>query len=241
MLDNLLALHSGIWTANRLYQPRTHSRPSGHAVLDEKLDGGWPESGVVELQLPCFGIGELRLILPAVARGLKESELTVFAAPPGDLNPLALCQAGLDLEKVIVLDTPASSSLWCVEQAMKSGCCRTAVLWGDALSVTQARRLQLAATENDCLLFMLTHQKSVQGLPVSCRLSLTPTDEGIAVNVVKRRGLPVLPFTVPLASVAPAFTLKSRVSGSDIAHLAAASSDPARPDLTPSNVVPLFR
>ncbi|WP_232312971.1 translesion DNA synthesis-associated protein ImuA [Enterovibrio coralii] len=207
MIDNILALHSGIWTANRLYQPQTHFRASGHVLLDEKLEGGWPESGVVELQLPCFGIGELRLILPAIASALDDSELTVFATPPGEVNPVALCQAGLDLEKVVILDTTTNSSLWCVEQALKSGCCRTAVLWGEALSVTQARRLQLAATENDCLLFMITHQQSVQGLPVSCRLSITPVEEGLNIHVVKRRGLPVLPFTLPLPEVCSSFSL----------------------------------
>ncbi|MFS1876495.1 translesion DNA synthesis-associated protein ImuA [Enterovibrio norvegicus] len=201
MLDNLLALHSGLWTANRLYQPQTHCRPSGFALLDEKLEGGWPESGVVELQLACFGVGELRLVLPAIATALKDSELTLFACPPGDVNPVALCQAGIDLDKVVVLASSADASLWCVEQALKSGCCRTAVLWGDALSVTQARRLQLAATENDCLLFMITHKKSVQGLPVSCRLALTPSDSGIAINVVKRRGLPVQPFTLTMPAM----------------------------------------
>lgn len=232
MIDNILALHSGIWTANRLYQPKAHCRPSGHAVLDEKLDGGWPESGVVELQLPCFGIGELRLILPAIASALNDSELTVFTAPPGELNPVALCQAGLDLEKVIILDAAVTSSLWCMEQALKSGCCRAAVLWGNALSVTQARRLQLAASENDCLLFMITHQQSVQGLPVSCRLSLTPAETGLNITVVKRRGLPVQPFLVPLPAVFHTFPLhaKPEAINTDTLQLAEAS-----------NVVPLFR
>ncbi|MDD1783193.1 translesion DNA synthesis-associated protein ImuA [Enterovibrio sp. ZSDZ35] len=229
MIDNILALHSGIWTANRLYQPQTHCRPSGHALLDEKLDGGWPESGVVELQLPCFGIGELRLVLPAIARALEDSELTVFATPPGEINPIALCQAGLNLEKVVILDTSTSSSLWCVEQALKSGCCRSAVLWGEALSVTQARRLQLAAAENDCLLFMITHQQSVQGLPVSCRLAITPVEEGLSIRVVKRRGLPVLPFTLPLPAVCNTFSLMDK-----FLPLPEANS-------LPSNVVPLFR
>lgn len=235
MLDNILALHSGIWTANRLYQPKAHCRPSGHTVLDEKLDGGWPESGVVELQLPCFGIGELRLILPAVVTALKDSELTVFAAPPGELNPIALCQAGLDLEKVIILDASVSSSLWCVEQALKSGCCRSAVLWGEALSVTQARRLQLAATENDCLLFMITHQKSVQGLPVSCRLSAIPDEEGLNVTVIKRRGLPVQPFHVPLAPVFHPFSLAEQAEQHETITLSSLQLADT------SNVVPLFR
>ncbi|WP_394208921.1 translesion DNA synthesis-associated protein ImuA [Enterovibrio calviensis] len=226
MLDNILALHSGIWTANRLYQPNTHCRPSGHAIIDEKLDGGWPESGVVELQLPCFGIGELRLALPAIARGMKDSELILFATPPGELNPLALCQADLDLDKVIILDASLPSTLWCVEQALKSGCCRTAVLWGKSLSVTQARRLQLAAAENDCLLFMFTHQKSTQGLPVSCRLSVTPSADGLTINVVKRRGLPVPPFSLSLPAIYSTYSHHHHRHDSDTACI---------------NVVPLFR
>ncbi|WP_407334272.1 translesion DNA synthesis-associated protein ImuA [Enterovibrio sp. 27052020O] len=194
-------------------------------MIDEKLDGGWPESGVVELQLPCFGIGELRLVLPAIAHALKDTQLVVFASPPGDLNPIALRQAKLDLNKVVILNASLPSTLWCVEQALKSGCCRAAVLWGKSLSVTHARRLQLAATENDCLLFMFTHTKSTQGLPISCRLAVTPSENGLTVNVVKRRGLPVPPFSLTLPAVYSTY----------------ARHNAPHTDSASTNVIPLFR
>ncbi|MDD1795284.1 translesion DNA synthesis-associated protein ImuA [Enterovibrio sp. ZSDZ42] len=231
MLDDILALHSGIWTANRLYQPQTQYLSSGHEIIDEKLEGGWPKSGVVELQLPCFGIGELRLVLPSIASALKHSELVVFAAPPGELNPIALCQADLDLNKVIILHSTLPSTLWCIEQAIKSGCCRTAVLWGKSLSVTQARRLQLAATENDCLLFMFTYQASSQGLPVSCRLAMTPSEEGLNVRVVKRRGLPIPPFHLSLPPIFHVYQRHLLNKGQENIHVLPSSN----------NVVPLFR
>ena len=43
--------------------------PSGYPQLDELLPGGgWPRRGLIELLLQQNGIGEMRLLLPALQR-----------------------------------------------------------------------------------------------------------------------------------------------------------------------------
>ena len=43
--------------------------PSGYTPLDELLPGGgWPHRGLIELLLQQNGIGEMRLLLPALQR-----------------------------------------------------------------------------------------------------------------------------------------------------------------------------
>src|SRR5699024_2131956 len=44
-------------------------QPTGHAALDAVLPaGGWPEAALSEILVPADGVGELRLLWPALAR-----------------------------------------------------------------------------------------------------------------------------------------------------------------------------
>ena len=47
---------------------RTEVLPTGFAALDERLPGGgWPRSGLIEILVSRFGVGELTLLLPVLA------------------------------------------------------------------------------------------------------------------------------------------------------------------------------
>jgi hypothetical protein len=59
------------------------AQPTGFAALDAVLpSGGWPESALTELLLPADGIGELRLLLPTLARLTQARQDIVLVAPP---------------------------------------------------------------------------------------------------------------------------------------------------------------
>jgi len=57
--------------------------PGQVVALDAALpSGGWPESALTEFLLPADGIGELRLLLPTLARLTQAARDIVLIAPP---------------------------------------------------------------------------------------------------------------------------------------------------------------
>jgi protein ImuA len=72
-VENLLQQHSGtLWRAQeqgRMASAATAGLPTGYPVLDRCLPGGgWPRQGLIEILSDQRGIGELRLLMPALAR-----------------------------------------------------------------------------------------------------------------------------------------------------------------------------
>ncbi|MGH8140793.1 MAG: translesion DNA synthesis-associated protein ImuA [Steroidobacteraceae bacterium] len=58
--------HPAIWRGTSAARPEV--LPTGFGALDERLPGkGWPRSGLIEILVSRFGIGELSLLLPALA------------------------------------------------------------------------------------------------------------------------------------------------------------------------------
>ncbi|MBE0549022.1 MAG: hypothetical protein IH627_15505, partial [Rubrivivax sp.] len=61
-------LHPALWRAHQVARPHDVVVPSGHADLDAQLPGGgWPARVLTELLLSHAGVGELRLLAPALA------------------------------------------------------------------------------------------------------------------------------------------------------------------------------
>ena len=218
-----------IWQANSLNQDPNNSVTSGFAELDGKLNGGWPDKGIIELQCSPIGIGEVRLLLPALRQlslskaqgeGLGESReknqtkpqakleesLYIWVAPPGRLNGQVLVEAGLPLANTLVVSgISAKEAFWLSEKSLRSGCCAAVVLWCDELEPNQAKRLQLAAKEGNSLGFVIRPPSKVsQSLPVSVRMVVAPHVQGLQVNISKRLGAnPVSPFTVDMSQYWP--------------------------------------
>ena len=81
-LDGLLAARR-VWRG----QPATHAPadaiPTGWASLDAVLPGGgWPPAALSEILLPVDGVGELRLVWPALARLGDGNAVIAIVAPP---------------------------------------------------------------------------------------------------------------------------------------------------------------
>ncbi len=168
-------------------------QPTGFALLDEKLQGGFPKHGVIELQSPS-GIGELRLLTPHLRRSLAKG-LVVFIHPPGYVCPDHLYAEGIDPDQVLlVYPKSAQEALWTAEQCLKSGACSSVMLWHGELEIHQARRLQVASETGDCLQFIFkqTHasqdDNNVISLPVSLSLKLTAHPVGLNITITKRKG-----------------------------------------------------
>jgi protein ImuA len=178
---------------------RRHS--SGHAGLDRYLSGGWPTSGVIELQPTQFGIGELRLILPLLHHlATQEPEgLQVWIDPPARLTPDALPTPRFS--PFLILRPPhPKDALWAAEQVLRSGHCRYLVLWHTGLNPAQAKRLQVAAHGQNTLAFVISLPKPLhRALALRMRVSLQATAQGVRLEVPKQQqGWPLPPFELDL-------------------------------------------
>lgn len=128
------SLHPALWRAHQLGRQREAALRTGFAELDAQLPGGgWPRQVLTELLLPHPGVGEMRLLAPALAGiagacggegaragdGVAASAVTQAGAsvgvdpgtrrsvmlfdPPAPLCGWALAQLGVDAQQLIVV------------------------------------------------------------------------------------------------------------------------------------------
>lgn len=152
---------------------------------DQELNG-FPETGVVEVQSD-LGIGEMRLLTPMLQATTQERML-VLINPPAMPSAHYFHTQGIPPEKVLILDK-SEHDLWAAEQCLKSGCCACVCLWHSQLEVHQARRLQVAAEQGQALNIHFNLDGHNQAsLPIPLSVSLAPSENGLKVQVNKRRG-----------------------------------------------------
>src|SRR5579875_227689 len=99
--------HPAIWRGRSA--ARTKTLHTGFPALDEGLPGGgWPRSGLIEILPSGFGVGELTLLLPALATVTRrpEARWCAWVAPPLQPFAPALAQCGVALERMFVVNTP---------------------------------------------------------------------------------------------------------------------------------------
>lgn len=189
-LARLLA-RPDIRRANDLAQVLHRSVPTGFAELDAELPGGgWPSGSLTELLPTHEGIGELRLLEPALAALSQHGRRLAWIAPPYLPYAPALAAAGIALPTLIVVhaETP-SDALWAAEQCLRAAACGAVLLWPQRIEHTALRRLQLAASGTDALALLFRPARAAaQPSPAALRLALTPSVDGLAISILKRRG-----------------------------------------------------
>jgi cell division inhibitor SulA/protein ImuA len=172
---------------------------SGYPELDKHLPGGgWPAESLTEILTAHYGIGELRLLMPALARLSTETPQQDFTepgwiawvAPPFQPYPPALQQCGIDLSRMLIVrPRDPSEVLWSAEQALSSGTCVAVLLWPSMLDDQASRRLQLAAEQG--------HSWAIAFRPLAARrqpsaaalrLELHANGQGTRVHILKSRG-----------------------------------------------------
>ncbi len=178
-------------TAHADDQGRPTAQPTGFANFDALLPGGgWPVGAITELMPETQGIGELSLLLPALAKLSRAGRYLVWIAPPCLPYPPALAQHGLVLNRVVLVqarDTP--SVLWAAEQALRCPAIGAVLAWPAALDDRRVRRLQLAAeTGGSCGLLYRPPTAALQPSPAALRLRLKALNAGLHVEIQKARG-----------------------------------------------------
>jgi protein ImuA len=197
---NGLLEKTGLWRASSINADHIQHCSTGFTSLDKELPGtGWPADGVTEFLHDRAGIGELRLLAPALARMTHEQNRWVlFVNPPYIPYPPALAQAGIDLTRVIVSQPRAPKDyLWVLEKALASQSCSAVIAWPSRIHEKQIRRLQLASKDGYSwgILFR-SEESSKNASPAELRLRLRPLpgnslgkdNSSIAVKILKRRG-----------------------------------------------------
>jgi protein ImuA len=218
-----LLSHPQLWRAGELgmtSDAQGHGIGSGYFALDKLLaGGGWPRDGLVELLADRVGIGELRLMAPALAAlSRQEHRWLIWINPPHIPYAHALAALGIAVERVLLVHPKRhEDALWSLEQALKSGTCSAALAWLDErrLTVKDLRRLQLAARQGGTLTTLFRPLSAAgHSSMAELRILLEPgpvqvgagsnlsEDAGrdlLQLEVVKRRGgWPVAPFSLQL-------------------------------------------
>jgi hypothetical protein len=179
-----------------------HVVPSGFAALDRALPGGgWPWGAVIEIFAERYGVGELSLVMPAVASANRSQGTAwiVFIAPPLIPYAPALSRFGIVLDRVLLVDTASrnADALWATEQALRSGACTAVLAWLRAPDDTVLRRLQLAAEARDCALLLFRGiEERARRSPAALRMHVTKAGLKTRVEILKCRG--GRPFCVEL-------------------------------------------
>jgi protein ImuA len=189
-LDALLQ-HPGIWRGDRLAEAGADVLPTGFPELDEQLPGGgWPCGALTEILIGREGIGELRLLLPALVRASEQSGWVTWVAPPHLPYAPALSAAGVWLDHLLVAQPQSEGDAWwAAEQALRSGACSAVLAWLKSPDERRMRRLQLGA-ETGGAFGVLFRSAAAAGerSPAALRLQLEATPQGLAVHILKRRG-----------------------------------------------------
>jgi protein ImuA len=191
-------LHPALWLGHQLGRPAAQTLASGFAALDAELPGGgWPRRALSELLLPHPGVGEIRLLAPALVATQRAGHLVMVFDPPAALSAAALAALGFELAELLVVHSRTSGgsdSLWAIEQALKSGHVGAVVAWlPPRLRVERLRRLQLAAHQHEGAAFVLREAAAmVRPTPSPLRLALQAGGaDRLQLRILKRRGPPL--------------------------------------------------
>jgi protein ImuA len=193
-------LHPDLWLGHQLGRTGAQTLASGFARLDAELpDGGWPRGALSELLLAHPGVGEMRLLAPALVATQRDGRLVMLFDPPAALAAAALAALGFAVDELLVVETrarlaPGSDGLWALEQSLKSGHVGAIVAWlPERLRAERLRRLQLAAHRHDGVAFVL-REAAAAARPTAAPLRVALHAGGadrIQLRVLKRRGPPL--------------------------------------------------
>lgn len=189
--------------------PAALAAPTGFAGLDAELPGGgWPAGGLVEVLCRAEGIGELQIVLPALAALTAAGHRVAWLAPPHLPYAPALRAAGVRLERLTVVRAPGRrDALWAAEQALRACAFHALLLWLPRACYAELRRLAVAARAGPGFaLAFRPPEAACESSPAVLRLALESGERQLAVCILKRRGQP-LAASFPLPIERPAGAL----------------------------------
>jgi hypothetical protein len=217
-----------VWRGDALASLPDSAIPSGHAELDAELPGGgWPRGNLTEVLVDRSGVGEMSLLLPAMAALSSAGGWLALVAPPWLPHAPAWAAAGVALERLVIVRAGREVG-WCAEQLLASGGFAAVLAWpGEGIDARALRRLQVAAEGQRVFACLWRSTAAAQApSPAPLRVALEAGDGRLAVRIIKRRGRPV---SRPLALSIPRPGRLSRAVAGPALSLAAARGPAAAP------------
>ena len=191
VLEEILQKHP-VWLgrAPHLAPPAV---PTGYQVLDSELPGGgWPVGALTEILAGQSGIGELELVLPALAALTWAGKRVVWIAPPHLPYAPALAAAGINLSQLAVVRAPGRrDALWAAVQALRAGCGLARLGWFRRAGYDELRRLAVAAEGSPAWVALFRpREAATESSPACLRISIEPDGDALSARILKRRGMP---------------------------------------------------
>lgn len=216
-LDALEQRYPGLWRAGQLgHLGRAGSvpaLPTGHEALSAELPGGgWPVGALTELLLADPGVGELRLLRPALLALTAAQRQVALVGPPYLPNAMCLAEWGLPARQVFWVRPPAGAGrtaaqadvLWAAEQVLRSQAFGGMMVWLPTARPEALRRLQVLAQAGDAVVWACRPAGMLrESSPAVLRLLLSPAPgNALSITFHKRRG-PVrdAPLVLPLGEM----------------------------------------
>lgn len=218
---------------------------SGFPELDRELPGGgWPKRTLTELLHDAQGIGELRLLVPALGRLARSGETIVLVAPPHIPYVPAFAACGIEPARLFVVAAEGKDRWWAAEQVLRGDSAGALLFWPESLNDQRLRRLQLAAQDSATLAFLFAGTAGAAwASPSPLRLRLAAEKGRLRIDVFKRRGgIMVRPLLLDVSAEAcaagryrPAFALAAESAAIDrLAAVRKVSFKPRYPVGAPS-------
>ncbi len=187
---------TGLWKASNIDNEYRQTVSSGFEILDKELPGlGWPQSGVTEVLYDRAGIGELKLMMPAISRlSRSQNRWIALVDPPHIPYAPALEHEGADLTRLLIITQKTLKDyLWALEKSISSKSCRAVIAWPNQIKDTQVRRLQIASREGNCWTILLRSERlasKTSPAELRVRLRSCPSAEStnLKVKILKRHG-----------------------------------------------------
>jgi protein ImuA len=185
----LEALHPALWRASQLGRSHTRCIDTGHPTLSNLLSGGgWPTGALIDLLVQQPGIGEIRLLAPALK--VVSRRKVALLQPPHPPQVLAFAAMGVPPATMLWLRADRTAdALWTAEQVLRSGSCGALLFWQSQVRSESLRRLHLAAQAGETLFFIMRPIAAAQDpSPAPLRLGMRPKPSGLEIEFVKRQG-----------------------------------------------------
>ncbi len=166
-------------------QPRP-AYPLGLPALDRALGGGLA-TGCLHEVIGMAGDGAATGFVAALAAGVAGGRGAIlWCLPRPDLYGPGLAAAGLDPARLILATTErAADGLWAMEEGARCGALAAVVGEVDRLSLTAARRLQLASETGGVTAFLLRTGVPADGAAAVAatrwRITAAPSGRGFGV------------------------------------------------------------
>ncbi len=163
---------------------------SGFAELDRELPGGgWPQGSLTELLVEAEGIGEQRLLLPALEKLSRAGRWIALVAPPHLPYAPAFARAGIDPARLVVIDAEESNRWWAAEQVLRSDSAGALLFWPQSINDARLRRLAVATQDTASIAFLFAgSERAALPSPAPLRIRLSPAGRELQLDVFKRRG-----------------------------------------------------